>query len=93
MFVKTFMHEKHIDGYCVHMNIQRSQKQIQVQNNQKQKMEQFIKSFTNCNTKMYLNFLIALHVEKNTLTKAKHFLLMDLSRIFSINEYSSQIAY
>jgi hypothetical protein len=29
------MHEKHIDGYCVHMKIQRLQKQIQVQNNKK----------------------------------------------------------
>jgi hypothetical protein len=41
--------------------------------------------------KAYLIYLIALRVEKNTLTKVEHFLLMDLCKIFSINEYSSQI--
>jgi len=43
--------------------------------------------------KAYLKKLIALHVEKNTLTQIEHFLLMDLCKIFSINEYSNQIAY
>jgi len=37
MFEKTFMHEKNIDGYYVHMKIQRLQNKIQVQNNQKKR--------------------------------------------------------
>jgi hypothetical protein len=56
-------------------------------------MEWLVKSFIDCNMKAYLKTLIALHVEKNTLTKIEHFVLMDLCKIFNINEYSSQIAY
>jgi hypothetical protein len=39
--------------------------------------------------KAYLKTLITLHVEKKTLTKAKHFLLMDLHKVLNINEYKS----
>ncbi len=51
-------------------------------------MESSIKRFIDYSKGIFEN-LIALHVNFKNKTKTKHFLLMDLREVLSINEYES----